>query len=359
MITTNAIENGQVCSGVAGRGEAGFALVGPGEAREPMAHDFPVITIQCQDRAEWLAARRQRLQASDTAAILGVGYRGQSPLTVWESKVYGAEDPATNAKHLRVGKLIEPGLRAIFADETGWECLPIGEHTIYCHPFLEWLGATLDSKVLHPEFGLCPVELKNVHFFNWSEWKGDGLPPLKFAVQVQHQLAVTGASYGFLFGLIGGCEPIVRLIPRDEEFIDAMIVELGKFWGYVQRKEMPPVDGSEATSDVLKRVYGRGDGNSTMLPTDAAEWAITRETCSTLIKTLKEIQTTAENNIKAKIGGFSFGDLPGRADYKAAAERVSARMQSEVKRIGAVSAPVAYSWKQSGQDGPRTFRACK
>jgi predicted phage-related endonuclease len=321
--------------------------------------DFPVQVIECRTREEWIAARRQRLQASDTAAILGVGYKNQSPLTVWESKVLGSDDPTTEAKHLRIGKLIEPGLRAIFADETGLECLPIGEFTIYCHPFLDWLGATLDSKTVHESFGLCPVELKNVHFINWHEWKGEGPPPLKFAVQVQYQLAVTGASHGFLFGLIGGNEPIVRLVARDEPFIDAMIVELRKFWGYVERKEMPPVDGSEASSEVLKRVYGRGDGETTMLPHDAAEWATTRETCSSLIKVLGEIKTTAENNLKSKIGSFSYGDLPSRADYKAAAERVSERMLSEVKRIGAVRPPVAYSWKQSGQDGPRTFRACK
>ncbi len=321
--------------------------------------DFPVTIIECKDRTEWIAERRRRLQASDTAAILGVGYKNQSALTVWESKVSGTEDPASNAKHLRIGKLIEPGLRAIFADETGLECLPVGDFTIYCHPLIDWLGATLDTKVVHPAFGLSPVELKNVHFFNWHEWKADSPPPLKFAVQVQHQLAVTGASHGFLFGLIGGAEPIVRVVARDEKFIDAMIIELEKFWGYVQRQEMPPVDGSEASAQVLKRTFGRDNGASMMLPHDAVEWAVTRETCATLIKTLKEIQTTAENNIKAKIGSCSFGDLPGRADYALAEKLVRKRIKKEVKRIGTSPAPLAYSWKQSGQDGPRTFRACK
>lgn len=332
------------------------------------AAEFPVTIIECKSHGEWLAARRLRLQASDTAAILGVGYRNQSPATVWESKVSDSgEKQGNQAKYLRIGKMMESSLRLIFSEETGLPTFPVGEFTIYCHPFIPWLGCTLDLKTIHDEYGLCPVELKNVSYFNREDWD-DGKTPLKFAIQLQHQLAVTGASHGFLFGLIGGNEPIVRLIERDEAFIDVMLEALGTFWRCVERKELPPIDGTEATAGVLKRLYGKDDGNTTMLPRDAAEWAIQRETAAAVIKSMKVMQTTAENHLKAELGSFTFGDLPGRADYKGAADRVATMIHKEVERIGAMPAPLAYSWKTqianfeprpARESESRVFRACK
>ncbi|WP_425618085.1 YqaJ viral recombinase family protein [Anatilimnocola sp. NA78] len=323
--------------------------------------EFPVQIIECKSREEWLSARRKRLQASDTAAILGHGYANQSPATIWESKVTDNDlDPITQPKYLRIGKLMEPSLSLIFSEETDMPVIPVGDFTIYCHPLIEWLGCTLDGKTIHDEFGLCPLELKNIRYSRREEWENDKAP-LKFAIQIQHQLAVTGATHGFLLGFIGGNEPIVRIIERDEPFIDAMLETVAEFWGYVLGRELPPVDGTEATAGVLKRLFGKDDGNTTMLPRDAAEWAIERETASAIIKEMKSIQQLAENNLKSKIGGFSFGDLPHKADYRGASDRVAELMKKTVERIGVRQAPLSYSWKQqaTASGETRVLRACK
>lgn len=280
-----------------------------------MSGDFDCLVDEHLTEAEWLESRRSLVGASDTAGIFGVGYADQSAVTVWDSKVNGprAFDQA-KVKRLNIGKLMEPALRAIFAQESGQTCVSPGQFTIFRHKELPWLGATLDALTGHDEYGPCPVELKNVSNFAREEWEGDE-PPLKYAVQVQHQLAVTGASHGFLLGLIGGNDPIIKTIERNERFIGAMLKRLEEFWGYVQRRELPPVDSSYATAQILAKLWPEDSGATVALPAEAAEWDRELTEAKDVIKCAEARKLAAENLLKAAIGDATWGDLPGGGRY--------------------------------------------
>lgn len=270
--------------------------------------DFDCNVIECVNREDWLWRRMTGFGSSDSAGLLNHGYVDQSPLTVIDSKINPPRDK-NEIKRLRIGKLMEPALRAIFSDETGMPCFPIGDFTILQHREIPWLMATLDGGTLDEVFGPGPVELKNVSNWNKSEWESSEAP-LKFNIQVQHQLAVTGAKRGYLLGLIGGNEPIVKAIDRDERFIGAMIKALEKFWQYVERKELPPVDESEATARMLAQFWPEDSGATVMLPHESDEWAADIAKASEDEKNAKERKTFAGNKIKACIGEASFGVTP-------------------------------------------------
>ncbi|MCI0737543.1 MAG: YqaJ viral recombinase family protein, partial [Gemmataceae bacterium] len=264
------------------------------------------------DRDSWLEGRRFYVGASDTPGILDVGYSDQSIVTVYDSKINPPREVADPAKLRRftIGRLIEPALRSIFAAESGQPCESAGEFSIYRHRDIPWLAATLDGLTVHDEYGVCPVELKNVSNFNKADWDGDE-GPLKYTVQVQHQLAVTGASHGFLLGLIGGYEPVIKTIARNDRFIDAMLKRLEEFWGYVQRREMPPIDASAATGRILGLLYPKDTGSTVPLSEEAVRWD--RELCESIeaIKKAEAVKLAAENKIKAAIKDASFGEITG------------------------------------------------
>lgn len=267
------------------------------------------------NEADWLAARQSRIGASDTAGIFGVGYADQSGATVWDSKLRPPEEPTPAKRKLfKIGKMMEPTLRAIFTEETGLPCESLGDFTICTHPDLPWLGASLDGVTEHPEHGPAVVELKNVSNFAREEWDSDE-PPLKYGVQVQHQLAVTGCARGYLLGLIGGNEPIVKVIDRNERFITAMLARLEEFWGYVQRRELPPVDESRATSQLLAKLWPRDNATSILLPAEATEWDRELTEAKAAIKAAEAVKTAAENKLKAALGENAYGDLPGGGSY--------------------------------------------
>jgi len=294
----------------------------------PIASYLPYPPVVCKNREEWLEARRRSIGASESAAIFGLGYASQSPLTVWANKVHGEED-FQETQRMRIGKLIEPALRAIFADQHGIECQSPGEFSIYRHPDLPFMGATLDGLAVHNDYGPVPVEMKNVDYFNRKEWE-EGTGPLKYQIQVQHQLAVTGASHAYLFGLVGGNTPISILVERNERFInETLLPTLESFWGYVKSGEMPPIDGSEATARALKTLYPRDNGIAVQLPLEATEWDRELAAVKLTIKEAEAKKTLLENKIKAAIGEATFGELPGGGRY---------RWKEQVSQIKAVEA---------------------
>lgn len=281
-----------------------------------MDSDFDCLVDEYPDRESWLQARRLLIGASDTAGIFGVGYSDQSPITIFDSKINPPRettDPA-KLKRFKIGRLMEPALRAVFSEETGLPCASPGDFAIHRHRDLPWLGASLDAFTRHDEYGYCPVELKNVSNFAREEWDDDE-PPLKFNVQLQHQLAVTGASHGFLLGLIGGNEPVVKTIERSQRFIDNMLARLEEFWGYVERRELPPVDTSIATAKLLGKLFPEDTGGTVFLDAEAKDWIDDIEGSKETIKTAEAVKTAAENQLKAAMKDNSFAELPDGRRY--------------------------------------------
>lgn len=277
--------------------------------------------IECDNREDWLRQRQSVIGASDTAAIFGVGYADQSPITIWDSKVNPPrEDDPAKLKRFRVAKMMEPAMRNIFSLETDLPCDPAGEFTIYRHPELDFIGATLDAQTTAQPFGWMPVELKKVDFGR-DEWK-EGNVPLKYNVQVQHQMAVTGAPAAYLFGLLGN-EPVVRLIERNDRFIKTMIDRLVEFWGYVERREIPPVDSSVATSRLLAKLFPHGNGET--VPIEQA-WYDDLERAKEDLKDAEARKVAAENQIKAAIGDATFGETPK-------GDRMSWKEQSRAEHV--------------------------
>lgn len=273
---------------------------------------WPCSVEMCETEAEWLAARTSGIGASEVAAVFGCGYAGTSPVTVWASKTGGprVEFSAEQLRRMARGKKLEPVIASEFTEETGLTAHDPGDFTIYRSADHPWLFATLDRWCVHPEFGAIPVELKAVHGRFRGDWDASDEPPLKYMVQCQTQMAVTGARACYLVGLIGGDEIVVRLIERNERFIQAMVVKLGEFWQYVENRELPPVDESEATAAMLGLIYPKDDGTEVSLPMDFIELDRELLQLKDQRKTIETRITGIENLIKAELGSATRGVLP-------------------------------------------------
>lgn len=263
--------------------------------------------IQCESDAAWLAARQTFIGASESASIIGCGYANQSPTGVWNAKVGGTKDDSGSPIMFRVGKRKEPIIAELLAEEEGITTRePLARaYRSKIHPFL---GASLDREAIDQEFGLCPVELKNVGIHARKEWDGD--VPLKYNVQTQHQMLVTGAKVCYLVGLIADEELIVRRILRDNDFLAAFVVPLRQFWDCVETRTLPPIDASEATARALSLAYPRDSGATIVLPAEATEWVEKMELAKAREKEVKAEATAASNLLKAALGENSIGQLP-------------------------------------------------
>lgn len=166
----------------------------------------PTIVQLPQGSPEWLAYRRSRFNASESAAVLGAS-PWQTSYQLWLEKT-GKATNKPNAAMLR-GTELEPAARAGYEDQTGLVMQPVvleaGRYS-----------ASLDGMTLEGDLVLeikCPV--RGTRSDLWQDVTA-GAVPEHYVVQVQHQLMVSGAAMAHLW-VFDGHKGLLHEIHRDED----------------------------------------------------------------------------------------------------------------------------------------------
>ena len=268
--------------------------------------------ITLTGRDEWLAARRAMIGASESPALYGEGYRGFNAWTIWADKVGAIPRDENDAKEeneaLEWGRESQPVILKIFGRRTGLAIEDYGDFTIQRHPVHPFIGATLDAGTEN-DAGKAAVECKNVGHYASKDWKASA-PPLRVQIQCAHQLLVTGWNSAYAVACVGGNRLAFRRLDRDEKFIDNLLDRLHWFWGLVESKTPPPVDESEATAEVLKRLYPHDKGGVIALPEGFGKWVDQLEQARAASKAAGSAETEAKNQLAAALGDNSMGSLP-------------------------------------------------
>ena len=262
-------------------------------------------------RAAWLKERRRYLGASDVAAVLGADpYRG--PLAVYLSKV--GEDDFAEKRWMRFGRLVEGAIAEGYREDTGRPVRDLGAHELQVHPDVGFLAATLDRQTqgndLHPApaEGPAPLECKAVAGMKARDW--DEEPPLHFQIQVQAQMACTGAQWGSLCALFGGVAIRWLDLVRHDAFLARALPVLETFWLRVQRREPPEADALPGTSAAIRAAWADEDGETVTLGPEVLEILDRLDAAKLLRDAEGEHVDEAENQIRALMGGASFAALP-------------------------------------------------
>lgn len=277
----------------------------------------------------WLKGRETLgIGASDAPAILGLT-PWRSPIQVYHEKRKTFDKPIEPkyAEMARWGLLLEDVIAERYAISTGREVVAPGgpgQRVIVQHDTAPFMVATLDRWALDngPALGMparVPLELKNAHYMTKDDWEepkeGHFEPPLPYIVQLQHQLAITGAEWGSLAVLIGGSEFRYADVKRDDNFIKVLMEREAEFWDNVLRGREPLADGSDATKDILRRLYPKDNGETIDLPPEAIEWDQIRAHAALAMKEAESLKKDAENKIKQAIGPATYGVLRNGVRY--------------------------------------------
>lgn len=274
-----------------------------------------VNLIKYDSREAWLSARDVSIGASESAALFGLAPDGrESEYSLWAKKAGLIEPDKIDAEWIHWGQALEPLIADRYAERTGnilWT--PPTPWCVAVHHRLPFLTATIDRWIVEApgRTDRGDLEIKNVGAFN-ADWRDGGNTevPLYVQAQVQHQLAVTGFGWAVVAALIGGNKLETFEIERNDEFISELEAKAEEFWGKVQRKEAPPVDGAAATTRALKRLHPDDSGATVDLDGEIAKWVAKRASAKDVEKAAKAEIDEAENHIKAAIGAATFGRLP-------------------------------------------------
>lgn len=284
------------------------------------------------DREAWLAARQPackgghgQIGGSGAAALYDIGYR--STVELWAYHTGLDDAPHFDNGNMRRGRKLEPILLGELAEETGWQVEHWPQHWTVSDPD-PTLRLTTTPDGLAVVTGdhrwsmpfdrgeLIAVEIKTANEWAHKRWPrgagGELLIPGHYEVQTQSTLRCLGIRRGVLFVLFGSDFDAVECIPyeRHDGFQAAFAERLRWFWDLVESGERPPIDGSESTLQVLKRLYPVADGTICELPGDADLWAQQFEELGQQISKAEKERDVVKNRLIAAIGDSTWAQTP-------------------------------------------------
>jgi putative phage-type endonuclease len=219
------------------------------------------IAIPDDHPQSWHDERRNGVGSTDAAAILGLS-PWSTPFDVWREKVGDNDDREPRAAlQMYVGKRLQDTVGDLYVVKTGRRIR--ADNKQHVRRGAEWMTAHLDFRVLGDPGRL--IEAKTA--FDTKGWGEDGstVVPVQYWCQVQHEMAVTGATMADIAVLFGHRDFRVYPIPRDDDFIGKLTTAEEEFWTlYVVPRVPPPVDHTEAATRYLNRRNPTASG--TMIP---------------------------------------------------------------------------------------------
>lgn len=189
--------------------------------------------------AEHVEGRQRVVGSSEVAALFGLDPR-RTLFELWHQKAGNIPEPEVEDERVFWGSVLDPAIAQGIAGLKGWKIRRVRRHVE--HPTVPGMGASLDFEILGDPRGPGALEIKNVDWLVARGWP-DGLPPLRFELQVQHQLAcVSGRTWAALGVLIGGNIPGVFEYERHERAIARIERAVALFWRSIEENRPPEPD---------------------------------------------------------------------------------------------------------------------
>ena len=219
---------------------------------------------------EWLDERKKHIGASDAPAILGLTPNWRTARDVAKEKLSREKSQMDGEnKYFKRGHMLEPLIKRMYIEEAGNE---IFAAPMYQHKNYSWMSATPDGWIIGADFeALLECKTANVYTkHEWSDYRNDDekydIVPMKYWVQVQHQMAVTDQSRVFVAVVFASedvfdifvamledgreLEEVCTLakrtvdfriieVKRDEEFIKKLIRIESEFWSDIEDGVLP------------------------------------------------------------------------------------------------------------------------
>lgn len=200
--------------------------------------------INIASETEWHHHRAQHVGGSEIASLFEpeLAKYDEKPFLshykLWHIKAGNVEpDNLDEEEFIQAGRYLEPAVLAWAADKTGWRMDKCQQYASNG----KGLGGTPDALAEHPEQGRGVIELKTVDKDVFRKWGGQ--PPVKYQLQLQSYLGLTGLAWGAIIVLAGGNHlEVFEVTPFKERVFDAQTKRVVNFWGSIASDTPPDVN---------------------------------------------------------------------------------------------------------------------
>jgi len=250
--------------------------------------------------------------SADAAALLNASpYRSAHEVWLVKTSRWKPHFDDEAKARMAVGTALEPVILRMYGEAVGEVISKWHQDNLEIHGTCPHMAATPDGYYVPPGKYL-PHLVEAKYSDDWDSWR-DG-PPIWVLVQVQHQMACTGAP-GAVVVL---WQKRLRWweVPRNDRFIAALEKKVEDWWAiHVDGDVPPPLDGT--SSETLSVLYPTDDGLSVALGEPFTALDAERQKVTADLRVLKKRKEALDVEIKDALGSNTYGVLPGgRHQYK-------------------------------------------
>lgn len=256
---------------------------------------------------EWLEWRKKGIGGSDVAALLGMS-RYKSPLSVYLDKI-GELPPLEDNPKMEAGRKLEPIIADWFAEQTGYKVWR--QNSVFQHKEHDFMLANIDRWLPGQNAGL---ECKNTSEYARDDWSGTQAPT-EYVLQCNHYMAVTGADRWFIAVLIGGWDLQWRVIERDEQLIQNLIIAESAFWNDHVLARLEPAYSHQDTAFLKERFPSSHADKAVHLPESAYQLMQDLAQARADLDSADRRKEAAQNQLKGLIGDAEQAYFQGELRY--------------------------------------------
>jgi putative phage-type endonuclease len=202
--------------------------------------------------SEWLKWRKKGIGGSDAATVVCLNPYS-SLLSLYADKL-GLLPEKEDNEQMRQGRDLEQYVAERFMEATGKKVARFNRMLV--HPDHPWMLADVDRLVVGED---AILECKTTSVYNKSDFE-NGEIPLYYYVQVQHYLAVSGRSVGYLAVLVLNRGFYWFTINADEQEQVSLIAAEEAFCNNHVLSQVPPdPDGSDSAYEAIQALTSPND----------------------------------------------------------------------------------------------------
>lgn len=211
------------------------------------------VSIQVRDEAHWRELRAKHVGGSESPALFGE-HPNLTPFELFHRKKGTIPEPdLSDNDRVFFGSLLEPAIAAgVSKKNPEWTVRKVRRYL--SNPEVG-TGGSADYEILGiPSRGPGILEIKCADWIVVKNWE-DGLPPLRYELQIQHYLSLTGWSWGCMAVLVGGNELRMFEYERRPSTIAIIEAKVAEFWQSIRENREPKPDfGQDGAT--ISSLYG-------------------------------------------------------------------------------------------------------
>ena len=217
------------------------------------------VSYPITDKQSWLENRLLDITSTEVSALFNLcPYKTELEL-YYEKKdkvVLNIDDN----ERMMWGRHLEDSIALGFADKYK---MKVEQFDVYMRDPETRMGSSFDYKIVSEEEPMI-LEIKNVDAMayrkNWIEHDEENIePPEHIALQLQHQLEITGYNVGYIVALVGGNTMKVVRSERDPKIGKLLKGKVENFWERIKLGVPPDIDYTRDSQYVIKNLYNQAN----------------------------------------------------------------------------------------------------